>query len=305
MGKIDDHVEILSFINLLQTSLHLRNGFARRNDLIQIDSCFMQGGNDSEQIVNIVCSNQIGHDRIRLPVMDQIEMRSLVCHLDMDRAVIRLVLDPVCDDAGCTQRHELLVFWIVAIEDAYALRLYAVFEQDRLGIKIVFERAMKVEMIVCEIRKDGYIEIDPVHPSLRQAVRADFECARLHTGIDHVIQPGLQEQSVRRGQIRHELDVSVFDRDRADIACRFERIKDRADHIGDRAFSVRSCNSVHGHFIGRLAEEDPGALIHRFVDIGYPDIDHAVALIGDRPGMNDTDRPVFDRGIDKIMPIVC
>ena len=61
-------------------------------------------------------------------------------------------------------------------------------EQFRLRFKVVFHRAMKIEMVLCEISEHGDVPFEAACALLGQRVRRDFHCRRFATGIGHLRQ---------------------------------------------------------------------------------------------------------------------
>ena len=112
---------------------------------------------------------------------------------------------------------QALSILVICIDDR-AIRTLNLKEQRPLRRKVIFKVLVKIEMFVREVREHRGSESNSIRALQRERMRGNFHHCVLHAGFDHLGEPLLQHDRIRRGPIGDELLIAGAMLDRADEA---------------------------------------------------------------------------------------
>ena len=108
-----------------------------------------------ERVEHVVPAGQIeAHAAEIFSFMQNGEVNARAVHLDLARAVVRLMVDGVGDDLAAERLSDVSHVLVVKAQDGVAAGLY-VFQKFAKCLANVRERAIVIEMIVLDVRDDG------------------------------------------------------------------------------------------------------------------------------------------------------
>ncbi len=113
----------------------------------------------------------------------------------------------------------------------------------------------------------------------------------------------MQVINVRCRQQRRQLDIAVFNRNRADIAGRHELVHDIADDAGDAGFAVGTGDAEHQEIVARIAVESICNLVQHCIDVFDFDIGDIRMLVFQRFGMHDDLGTILDGLLHKAVAV--
>ncbi|GBE24509.1 hypothetical protein BMS3Bbin02_00782 [bacterium BMS3Bbin02] len=160
---------------------------------------------------------------------------------------------------------------------------------------------MKVEVILCEVRKRHNIEQNAVNTTETQRMRRHLDSNDLDVIITH---PGEKTMQVRRlGSRTYALDrfARAHSTDRPDQCCDLSiGTKHAVEHVGDGRFAVRTGDADHHHVASRRPMDCCGYRSEEAARVRHNDLGH---LYRNTFLNEDRGRPGHHRALDESVPV--
>ena len=150
----------------------------------------------------------------------------------------------------------------------------ALVEKARFCLAIGFHRAVIVEVILRQIRKNADAKADPLHPFLHQRMGGDLHHRVSTARIDHLGEQALQGQRVGRGALCRNgtfSDQVLIRADESDLRA-LRALQQLLDQTGRGRFAVRAGHTDHGEFSRRSTIPYRRAKRKRFVRIRHKNV---------------------------------
>ena len=141
-------------------------------------------------------------------------------------------------------------------------------EEAPLGLEVLLQRAVKVEMVLRQVREDERVEANPAEPPERRAVRGRFDGGAPVPRIDHLPEEALEIDRLRCGEGRGTLLAADDPPDGPDQPGLPPRsVEHRVQEERRGRLAVRPRHAGDLELLRRLAEEHVRGDSHRRSDV--------------------------------------
>ena len=279
MRVIDQHIEGLALLDALHAAGDAREGAQPRKKHHRVAPEAPRRGDGGEEVADVVAADQRRINVQGATGPDEAEGRVLEIERDGlgPHQRLRAFAERDGPDARRDLRGELGAVRVVEVHDR-DLRGGAGFAGEEPGLhrEIGVQRLVVVEVVAREIGKHRRAKLQPEHPLLVDAVRADLHHRLLAAGVAHLRHHAVDVERLGRGAERRHgarAEVVVDGADQADLLLAveemLEQVRDRGLPVGagdadDRQVAVGKLvvalrhAGERGAGVGDRDERDPG-----------------------------------------------
>jgi hypothetical protein len=282
MGIVDDHEEGLTRLDALEASRHRAHGSEGARDQGRIHPEGDAHAGRGQQILDIVLAHQRRRDVQMAGRRPHIHANALGAGRPARGAHVGTAADAVGQGVEGQVGDHGQSRWIVGIDHRRPLGLAPGHEESEemsLGVTVGVHGHVKIEMILGQVREDGYVEVDALYPRQRQRVRGHFHGHGSDALVHHAPKQPLRLERLRGGLAGGHAESADAVLHGADETGASPLGGEQSVHeIGGRGLAVGARDPDHRQRSGRMPEVRVGEAGQRLARGGHEHASHASPL---------------------------
>ena len=257
MGIINYHGKVLTAPHQLKSSRHRGKFLHACLDNRSRHSLCHGSSHSRHYIVHVEDAGNLQFQRQTGLAHPDVKLRAPCQHLDVLRLQHRILMDGVGNMAAVSSCQHVLPGGIINIHHRSLAVLYPrpgyQVKEDGLGLLVVLQGLVVIQMVLGKIGEHGRIKLDACHPVLIQGVAGNLHHHIIHVGVTHHGKGTLQIHHIRRGIVNRQHLILNHNLNGADEPHTAAHAPQHGpEHIADGGLAISAGNAYHPHAASRI-----------------------------------------------------